>query len=144
MAIVRWSPFRDMMRLRSDMNRIFDEMVNERDVEGGVWLPLLDLSETEDNITVKVDVPGVEKDDITLSINNNVLIIKGEKKLEKESGGENFHRIERIYGNFYRSIELPVLVQSDKVSASFKNGVLEITLPKTAEVKPKEIPIDLK
>jgi HSP20 family protein len=145
MAIVKWSPFRDMMRLRTDMDRFFDEMVPRREgeTESGVWLPSLDVSETEDDIRVKAEIPGVEKDDINLSINNNALIIKGEKNMEKEVEGEDFHRIERVYGNFYRAIELPVLVNSDKISASFKNGVLNIVLPKAEEVKPKEIEIEL-
>ncbi len=143
MAIVRWSPFKDMVRLRTDMDRIFDEMISKREGENGsgVWLPLLDVSETEDNLRVKAEIPGVSKDDINLSINNNVLTIKGEKKMEKEIEGEDYHRIERIYGNFYRSIELPVLVKSDSIEATFKDGVLEVVLPKVDEVKPKEIAI---
>ncbi|MCP4230828.1 MAG: Hsp20/alpha crystallin family protein, partial [bacterium] len=145
MAIVRWSPFRDMMRLRTDMDHFFDEMVPRREgeTEGGVWLPALDVSETEDEIRVKVEIPGVEKDDINLSINDNVLIIKGEKNMKKEVEGEDFHRIERVYGNFYRAIELPVLVDADKISAAFKNGILNIVLPKADEVKPKEIAIEI-
>ena len=143
MAIVRWSPLKDMVRLRTDMDRIFDEMISKREGENGsgVWLPLLDVSETEDNLRVKAEIPGVNKDDINLSINNNVLTIKGEKKMEKEIDGEDYHRIERIYGNFYRSIELPVLVKSDSIEATFTDGVLEVVLPKVDEVKPKEIAI---
>lgn len=143
MALVRWTPFRDLISIQDEMNRMFEDFVRRPVVESGqgVWLPVMDISETEDRITVRLDLPGVEKEDVTISITGDILCVKGEKKQEKEVQGENFHRIERTYGSFYRSIELPNRVSADKVVARFKNGVLTIELPKAEEVKPKAIEI---
>jgi HSP20 family protein len=145
MAIVRWSPFRDLVGIQQEVNRLFDDLVTRRaeaGTEGAMWIPAVDVAETEDAINVKVEAPGVKKDDIKISVTNNVLTVRGEKKMEKETSEENYHRIERVYGSFVRSLELPTVVQADKVKASFKDGVLNIVLPKSEEVKPKEIAIE--
>lgn len=145
MAIVRWSPFRDLIGIQQEVNRLFDDLMTRRaeaGVEGAVWVPAVDVAETEDAVNVKVEAPGVDKDDIKISVTNNVLTIRGEKKMEKETSEESYHRIERVYGSFVRSLELPTVVQADKVTASFKDGVLTIVLPKSEEVKPKEIAIE--
>jgi HSP20 family protein len=147
MAIVRWSPFRELVSLQDEMNKIFDEFFTRRTGERanpGLWAPALDISETDSEIVVKADLPGVKKDDVSISITNNILVIRGEKKREVEENKENFHRVERLYGSFHRSIELPAVVQTDKVNASFENGVLTIILPKSEEVKPQEIEIKVK
>jgi HSP20 family protein len=91
-----------------------------------------------------VEIPGLKKEDINVSLENNVLMLRGEKKQEREFKEENCHRLERRYGSFVRSFELPVPVQADKIKASYKNGILKIDLPKAEEVKPKEIPIEVK
>jgi len=145
MAIVRWSPFRDLIGIQQEVNRLFEDLMTRRaeaGVEGAVWVPAADVAETEDAVSVKVEAPGVDKDDIKISVTNNVLTIRGEKKMEKETSEESYHRIERVYGSFVRSLELPTVVQADKVTASFKDGVLTIVLPKSEEVKPKEIAIE--
>ncbi len=145
MAIMRWSPFRDLMGIQQEVNRLFDDLMTRRaeaGVEGAVWAPAADVAETEDAVNVKIEAPGVNKDDIKISVTNNVLTIRGEKKMEKETSEESYHRIERVYGSFVRSLELPTIVQADKVTASFKDGVLTIVLPKSEEVKPKEIAIE--
>lgn len=100
---------------------------------GGDWLPPVDLSETKELLTVKIELPGLEKKDIDLSVDNGLLTIKGEKKEEKEETDKHFHRIERSYGSFARTIALPVDVKEDKVDATFKDGILTVTLPKTKE-----------
>jgi HSP20 family protein len=145
MAIVRWSPFRELVSLQQDMNRLFGDLITQPAESGGevaVWVPAVDVSEDGDNITVKVEVPGVKKDDIKISVVNNVLSIKGEKRMETETKEKNFHRVERVYGAFFRSLELPGPVIADKVKANYADGVLVITLPKSEETKPKEIPIE--
>ncbi len=145
MAIVRWSPFRDLIGIQQEVNRLFDDLMTRRaetGAEGAMWIPAVDVAETESAISVKVEAPGVNKDDIKISVTNNVLTVRGEKKMEKETSEENYHRIERAYGSFVRSLELPTIVRADKVTASFKDGVLTIVLPKSEEVKPKEIAIE--
>lgn len=145
MAITRWRPFRDLVRMQDEMDRIFDEffgrpLVRTEWIEG-VWSPSVDISETKDNLVIKADMPGMNREDVKISIHDNILTLRGEKKQEKEEKEANYHRIERSYGSFCRSFTLPTSVKADKVKASFKDGVLNITLPKTEEAKPKEIPI---
>jgi len=145
MAIVRWSPFRDLMGIQQEVNRLFDDLMTRRaeaGMEGAVWVPAVDVAETEEFIKVKVEAPGVAKEDFKISVQNNVLTVRGERKMEKETSEENYHRVERVYGSFFRAIELPSAVQTDKVSANYKDGVLTITLPKSEEAKPKEIAVE--
>jgi HSP20 family protein len=141
MAIVRWSPFRDVLAIQNEMNRIFDDLMTRR--REGVWAPFLDVSETKDDILVKAELPGVSKEDVKLSISDNVLILKGEKKMLREVEDENYHRIERVYGSFYRSVELPSRVKSEGIEAKYENGVLEVRIPKAEEAEVKEIEIKL-
>ena len=142
MAIKRWRPFRDLVSVQDDMNRLFDDFFGRLPMrtEGmeRMWAPNVDVSETKDNIIVTAEIPGMTKDDIKVTLNENTLTLSGEKKREKEA---NYHRIERSYGSFTRSFDLPTTVQFDKIKANYKDGVLQITLPKSEEVKPKEIPI---
>lgn len=107
------------------------------------WSPTVDISETKDEVIVKAEVPGMTKEDISVFLQDNVLTLRGEKKQEKEEKDKTFHRVERSYGSFVRSFTLPTLVQADKVKAAYKVGVLQITLPKAEEVKPKEILISV-
>jgi len=151
MAIMRWRPYGNLIGIQDEMNRLFDDFFGRNQlgrapVKGadGRWIPAVDISEDEDNLFVDVEVPGMKKEDIKVSLEHNVLSLKGEKKQEKEVKDENYHRWERSYGSFARSFELPVPVQSDKIKASYHDGVLHIALPKAEEVKPKEIPIEVK
>jgi HSP20 family protein len=138
------APFRDFERMRRNMDRLWDSFF-ERGVRGadedGEWLPYLDVAETKNEIVVKAEVPGMDAKDIDISLSDGLLTIKGEKKQEREEKEENYHLVERSYGAFTRSIRLPKEVQSDKISASYKNGVLKVTLPKSEEAKKKEIKI---
>jgi HSP20 family protein len=140
-----WRPFRELERMRREMDRLWDSLVEGRPgrrvEEIGEWLPSLDVSETKNDLLVKAELPGLDPKEIDISVANGILTIKGEKKQEKEEKEENYHLVERSYGSFVRSVQLPKDVQSDNISASFKNGILKITLPKSEEAKKKEIKI---
>ena len=140
-----WKPFRDLERMRREMDRLWDSFFEgrpSRKVEGvGEWLPSLDVSETKNDVVVKAELPGMDPKEIDISLADGILSIKGEKKQEKEEKEENYHLIERSYGSFVRSVRLPREVQSDKINASYKNGILKVTLPKSEEAKKKEIKI---
>jgi HSP20 family protein len=143
--LVRWDPVRDMMSLREAMDRLFEEsFVRPRGVlapvEGAVTLAL-DVFESDDDVTVRASIPGVNPDDIDISVTGDVLTIKGETSEEREEKQGNYHLRERRYGAFQRSVNLPAPVNTDKAEAEFKNGVLTLTLPKVEEVKPKSIKI---
>ena len=138
------TPFGDFERMRRGMDRLWDSFFERgslRGEEGGEWLPSLDVAETKNEMVVKAEVPGLDPKDIDISLSDGLLTIKGEKKQEREEKEENYHLVERSYGSFARSIRLPNEVQSDKINASYKNGVLKIVLPKSEEAKKKEIKI---
>jgi HSP20 family protein len=147
MAITRWRPFRDEVSIQDEMNRLFDDFFGHpftrREWTEETWSPSVDVSETKDNVIVNAEIPGMSKDDIQVSVQDNILTLSGEKKQEKEEKNVGYHRIERSYGSFRRSFTLPTFVQTDKVKAAYKGGILKITLPKTEEVKLKEIPISV-
>jgi len=139
-----WRPFRELATLRDEMDKMWDRFFGEwpnRELFRGAWAPSLDISETKNNYVVKAEVPGMDAKDIDISLSGDVLTVKGEKKQEQEEKDENYHRIERRYGSFSRSIRLPGEVQSDKIEAKYKNGILKLTLPKSEEAKKKEIKI---
>jgi HSP20 family protein len=143
--LVRWDPVRDMMSLREAMDRLFEEsFVHPRGmlapVEGAATLAL-DVFESDDDVTVRASIPGVNPDDIDISVTGDVLTIKGETSEEREEKQGNYHLRERRYGAFQRSVNLPAPVNTDKAEAEFKNGVLTLTLPKVEEVKPRSIKI---
>ena len=147
MAIVKWSPFRDIIGLQDEMNRLFDSFSRSGDsptLTEGTWAPSVDIYETKDAIIIDAELPGLNQKDINVSVSDNVLTIKGEKKQEKEVKEENYHRVERSYGSFTRSFTLPVGVKSESIKAAYKDGVLKVTLPKAEESKPKQISIDVK
>ena len=142
--VTPWRPFKDLPALREEMNKLWNCFFGEKaflEPFGKGWVPSLDVSETKENVVVKAEVPGMAGKDIDISLSGGVLTIKGEKKQEKEEKDENYHFTERIYGAFSRSVQLPQEVQTDKVTASYKNGVLTITLPKSEEAKAKEVKI---
>ena len=139
------APFGEFDRMRRDMDRLWDSFLEgvpgRRGEERGEWLPSLDVSETKNELVVKAEVPGMDHKDIDISLSNGVLTIKGEKKQEREEKEADYHLVERSYGSFVRSVQLPKEVQGDKISASYKDGILKIALPKSEEAKKKEIRI---
>ncbi|NPB09101.1 MAG: Hsp20/alpha crystallin family protein [Thermodesulfobacteria bacterium] len=139
--LVPWRPLRDLKR---EMDRLWNEFFRKEtlpDIFETEWVPALDISETKDAVIVRADVPGIDPNEIEITISGNTLTIRGEKKQEREEKGENFYRVERSYGSFVRSIQLPAEVETDKVEATYKNGVLKIILPKKSEAKGKQIPV---
>jgi HSP20 family protein len=126
------------------MNRLFEDASRSGGNEPTItaaWSPAVDIHETEAEIVVKAEVPGVERDDIQLNLENNVLTLKGERKFEKDTKEENYHRIERSYGSFSRAFSIPATVDEGEINADYKEGVLTIRLPKTQKAKPKQISI---
>jgi len=149
MAIVRWQPFRDLLATEREFDRIFREafspLLREREGELSTraWAPAVDIFENETNIVLKAELPGVEPKDVEVRVEDNTLYLKGERKFEKETKEENYHRIERSYGSFARSFALPNSIDADKVAAEYKDGLLILTLPKREEAKPKTIKINV-
>lgn len=146
MAIVRFDPFKDFMTLRDRMNRMFEDMVDlskgeDRDIMKSTWAPAVDIFETENEVVLSVEVPGISEKEIEIKVEDGNLTLKGERKFEKEAKEENYHRIERSYGSFYRSFSLPSYVDQDKIKAEYENGVLSIHMPKKPELKPRKVRI---
>jgi len=149
MDLVPWRHGREagaLSSLRREFNEMFDRFWSGalEPMQFGKWTPAVDISENDDCVLVQAEVPGMDPEQIDVSLEGNVLTIRGEKKEQRQDKGENFHRVERQYGMFMRSIQLPSDVVADKVTASFKNGVLEVRLPKSEEAKPKRVAIDVK
>ncbi len=145
MDLVRWEPRRSLMR--SFFDDFFDVMETpgrgrRNWLNGSIWAPAVDLIDKKDKFVAKVELPGVEKKDVKLSLNDGNLTIQGEIKKEEETQKEDYYYRERAYGNYSRTISLPGEVEKEKISAKFKNGILEITMPKKPEVQPKEITIE--
>jgi len=144
--IIRWDPLREVRRIWDEMDRLFSGFferwpeLGEREVG---FAPAIDVSETESEVQITAEVPGIEPKDISIKVQDDTLIISGEKKREKEEKGRTYHRVERCYGRFERAIRLPSEVEADKAKASYKNGVLTITIPKSEKVKPKEIKVEI-
>jgi HSP20 family protein len=137
-------PWTGMVGLKGEMDRLFDRFFEPRwdDVPAlGEWAPSLDLSETKDAFVLTAEVPGMEPGDINVALQENLLTIKGEKKREKEEKDERYHRVERSYGAFIRTVRLPVTVDGSNVDAKFKNGLLTVTLPKAPSAKGTAIPV---
>jgi HSP20 family protein len=150
MAMVRWEPFRDLFSLQERMNRLFDESYRGRSAGseedwalGGAWAPAVDIYERDGNLVLKAELPGLDPKDVDIRVENNVLTLRGQRKFENEVKRESFHRVERSYGSFSRSFTLPSTVDTDKVKADFKDGVLQVTLPTREEAKPKQIAINV-
>ena len=143
--LMNTNPFKDIEKARSEMDRLWDTFLFGRPKKSQLveeeWQPAMDVAETEGELVVNVEIPGMNPEDIDVSLSEGTLLIKGEKKPEPEEKEADYRLIERSYGGFSRSIQLPTEVQSDKISASYKNGILKITLPKSEEAKKKEIKI---
>jgi len=151
-AVTPWRTFMDMSRWDRDMDRMMEDFLGRRArpwwpenwfrrEEMALRAPALDVFEDKDDVVVKAELPGMDKENIEVNLTDHMLTIKGEKKKEEEVKEENFYRSERSYGSFLRNVELPKAVQADKVKASFKNGILEVRAPKTEEAKNKEIKV---
>ena len=147
MAIVRWEPFRDLLSLQERMNRLFDESYRGRqgaeDWAAGNWAPAVDIYEQNGNIVLQAELPGMDPKDVDVRVENNVLTLRGQRKLEESVKQENYHRVERSYGSFTRSFTLPNVIDTEKIQASYKDGVLRLTLPTREEAKPKQIAINV-
>ena len=146
MAIVKWNPGRDLVRAQDEFSRIFDNFFgnyDDQDWFDGAWLPATDISENDNAIELKAELPGLKKEDIKISVYENVLSIQGEKKESSKTDKKNYHRIERSYGSFHRRFSLPAKVKGDQIKAEYKEGVLTLTIPKAEEVKPKQIEVNV-
>jgi HSP20 family protein len=146
MSIVRFQPFGDLMGLQDRMNRLFDQSTRGNDEDwalGGSWAPAVDIYEKNGNIVLKAELPGIDPKTVDVRVENNVLTLRGERKFEEEVKKDDFHRVERAYGTFTRSFTLPALVDTGKIKAEFKDGVLKLTIPKKEEAKPKQIQIQV-
>jgi HSP20 family protein len=143
MNLTRWEPFRDLMTLQDRMSRmVHDPMfrfTSQNDLGG--WFPPVDIHEEPDRIILRAEIPGVGRDDIDVSVENGTLTLRGEKKQEKEVSTDNAFRVERFYGSFARSFVLPAAIDPENIKASYKDGVLEIVVPKAEEAKPKKIKV---
>jgi HSP20 family protein len=150
MAIVRWEPFRELATLQSEVNRLFntafDAPTGGTGANGGTlrrWMPAMDLVETPDHFVLRADLPGMSEEDVHIEVEDRVLTVSGERKAEHESEKEGFHRVERAFGAFSRSLTLPDGVDPEAVQASFDRGVLEVRIPKPEQRKPRRISIAL-
>ena len=145
-VVTRWDPFRELATVQDRMNRLFQDSFGQSREEGlatAAFAPAVDIYEDEHNITLKVEVPGIDEKDIDVRLENNTLTVRGERKFEQEEKEENYRRVERQYGSFSRSFTLPPIVDTENVQASYDKGVLEIPLGKKAEAKPKQIKVNV-
>jgi HSP20 family protein len=143
-AIVRWEPFRELSSLQTEMNRLFNAAFDTQQGNGQSarrWTPAMDLLETDDAFVLRADLPGLSEADVSIELEDNVLTLSGQRKVEHEERREGFSRVERAFGAFSRSLTLPRGVDADAVTAAFDRGVLEVRIPKPAERKPRRISI---
>jgi len=147
MALVRWDPFRELTSIQDRMNRLFGDVYRRGDEDlltGGAWAPPVDIYENDQHeLVLKAEIPGMKREEIQLTVDNDTLTLRGEKKLEQEVTDERTHRVERSYGAFSRTFSLPARVDTAKVSAEYKNGVLTVKLPLREEAKPKQIDVKI-
>jgi HSP20 family protein len=147
MAIVKYNPFRELRTMQDQMNRMLDMAWNREfgeELKEGVWQPPVDIYEDEHSVIIKAELPDVDQKDIEVRIENNTLTLKGERKHSSDIKKENYYRVERYFGQFQRSFSLPHSINQEKVQATCDKGILTITLPKRAEVKPKQISVEVK
>ncbi|MCC6796291.1 MAG: Hsp20/alpha crystallin family protein [Candidatus Hydrogenedentes bacterium] len=147
MSLVRWkdrgelSPWAPLRDIEGQFNRLFGELARDYDLYDRGWAPAVDLKEDEQEYTLEADLPGMKKEEIDITVVDNVVMLKGERKHETETKEKGYHRVERRYGSFERSFELPGGFDANKINAHFDNGVLKVTLPKREEAKPKQIEV---
>ncbi len=146
MTLVRWDPFRELEEMSDRLNRMISNPALPRtngkeSMVVADWAPFVDISETDGGYQIKAEIPDVKKEDVKVTLEDGVLTIQGERKHEKEDKGKKYHRVERSYGSFVRSFTLPDLVDEEKVKADFKDGVLNLQIPKSEKAKPKAIEV---
>jgi HSP20 family protein len=145
MNIVKYDPFRELRSLQDEMTRLFTGVVpasfNREEMTHGAWAPSVDIYEDKEHLILEAELPGMRREDFEISVENNVITLSGERKFEKKTEGDNYHRVERSYGSFTRSFTLPQTVTADGATADFDNGVLRVSLPKREETKARRIEI---
>jgi HSP20 family protein len=146
MAVVRWTPMGHLRSFQEEMNRMFNECFRggnggEQGWVAGSWTPPVDIYDTDDALVLNAELPGISKDAVSIEVHNNTLTLRGERKHEAAVQEENYHRVERAYGTFQRAFVLPTMVDQEKVQATFKDGILELRLPKLESAKPRRIAI---
>jgi HSP20 family protein len=145
MNIVKYDPFRELRSLQDEMTRLFAGVVptsgNREEMTHGSWAPSVDIYEDKDRLILEADLPGMSRENFDISVENNVITLRGERRFEKKAEGDNYHRVERSYGSFTRSFTLPQTVTADGATADFENGVLRVSLPKREETKARKIEI---
>ena len=142
--LATFDPFRDLVTLQQRINRMFGEAFPQDEPSGlrlNAWMPSVDIYEQPDAVVIEAELPGLTKEDVSVKLENHTLTIQGERKLAHEDNRENYHRVERAYGSFARSFTLPTNVDTEKINAEFKDGVLQILLPKREEAKPRQIEV---
>ncbi|MDM8551880.1 Hsp20/alpha crystallin family protein [Desulfobacterales bacterium HSG2] len=146
---MRWDPFRNISTLQSCINRAFEEAfpprrgVDDEEASLCAWKPVTDIYETDEGIVIKAELPGVGKEDVSVEIKDNILTLKGERSVDEEISGEKYYRKERCFGTFHRSFTMRDIVDPDKIKAKFKDGVLEVLVPKPEEDKPRQIRVNI-
>ena len=145
MAITRWDPFREVVTMQNRLNSLFCSLNNETEsaLTTASFVPAVDVYEDEKKIVLKLEVPGIAEKDLDVSVENHTLTVKGERKFAAEEKEENFHRIERRYGSFYRAFTLPQTVDTESIDSKYENGVLKIELKKKPEAQPKQIKVNV-
>lgn len=151
MALIRYNPMRELMEVEKEFSKLFSDFdkrfgfgqgrEKDESYDDAVWSPFSDIYEDNDNFKLKLDLPGLTKDDVKISYSNGEVSISGERKFEEETENHKYHRIERSYGKFYRSFTLPKEIDEDKINAEFKNGQLTVTIPKSEKAKPRQIEV---
>ncbi len=149
MSLTRWDPFRDLVNLQERMNRLFEDSLSrskttDQEMPMGAWTPPVDIFETPEMVILRADLPGIDQKDIDVRIENSTLTLRGERRFLKEAKDEDYHRIERSYGTFSRSFQLPGSIDQTKIQAVHKDGVLEVHLPKREDTRPKQIKVEVK
>jgi HSP20 family protein len=147
MTLVKWEPFRDLMAMQDRMTRLFDETLSrimKEEVGKGVWSPPVDILERENEVVLKIDLPGVSQNDIEVRVEENTLIVQGERRFIKEALDENYLQIERPYGTFRRVFNIPRAIEQENIKASSREGVLRVILPKKKEAQLKQVLVESK
>lgn len=154
MSLIRFNPVRELLSVEREFNRLFTELENkfgfpgkqasDTEMENAVWMPVADIYENDKRYELKLDIPGIHKDEVKISLVNGTLRISGERQQQKEETSGKYHRVERVYGKFFRSFTLPEGIKENEIEAEFNEGQLNIHIPKAEEVKPKELQIKVK
>jgi HSP20 family protein len=148
-TLSRWNPGTEIKNLQQQLNRLMLEpfarvTAPDEDLVSGTWVPPVDVVETQDKIIVRAELPGMKQEDVNIEFENGILTLRGERKFQKETSEHTYHRVERAYGNFIRSFTLPRTVDPEKISASYRDGLLEIEVPKKEDAKPRQIKIGIR